>query len=148
MGRRFDTRTAAIIIGAALVGAAWAYYNYVSTGGQRGEPQLRPLVWAIFATPFATFLGWLAARRREGWLAAYVCFCIYFFTPFVGARIESLVMDATQAEAEGHWIYFHAVIVLNLLAALAVAVWRGLKAYAAVVEPPSDAEARQAEAQP
>lgn len=125
----FDTRTALWIIGAAVLGAAWAYFNYASTGGRRDESQLRALVWVIFATPLATWLGWLIARRREGWTAAYVCFCIYFFSPFVAARIESFFMDATAAEGAGHSIYFPTVIGLNLVAALVVAWWRGRTPY-------------------
>ena len=91
---------------------------------------LRALVWAVFATPLGTFLGWLIARRHEGWLAAYVCFCIYFFSPFIGARIESLFFDPTAAEVAGHPIYFPAVIILNLFGALAIVVWRGRTLYA------------------
>ena len=118
-----------IIIGAALLGAAWAYFQFRTTFGPNGEPlrgeaYLRPLVWTIFATPLATWVGWASARRREVWLAAGMCFCIYFFSPFVGARIESFVLDATDAEQAGHVIYFQAVILLNILAALSVALWR------------------------
>ncbi|MBC8076936.1 MAG: hypothetical protein H7Y32_12730 [Chloroflexales bacterium] len=132
MQKKIDWRTAAIIVGVALLGAAWAYFQYRTTFGPAGEPlrgeqQLRPLVWTIFATPLATFIGWTIARRREVWLAAGVCFCIYFFSPFVGARIESLVLDATDAAQIGHVVYFQAVIVLNLLAAVAVAAWRALR---------------------
>lgn len=140
MKQRFHTRTVLIIAGATLLGAAWAYFNYVSTGGRRDETQLRALVWAVFATPFATFIGWLIARRREGWLAAYVCFCIYFFSPFVGARIESFFYDATAAEAAAHPIYFPAVIILNLLSGLAVAVWRARTAYVVPAPAPETEE--------
>ena len=106
MSRKYDLRTAAIILGVTLLGAAWAYFQFSTTSGPngeplRGEPYLRPLVWAIFATPLATWLGWTIARRREVWLAAGVCFCIYFFSPFVGARIESLAMDGSDAEQAG-----------------------------------------------
>ena len=132
MPRKLNWRTAAIIVGVALLGAAWAYFQYRTTFGPngeplRGEPYLRPLVWAIFATPLATWVGWAVARRREVWLAAGVCFCIYFFTPFVAARIESFVYDATDAEQMGHTLYFQAVILLNILAALGVAVWRATR---------------------
>src|SRR5262245_8067204 len=106
MERRFDWRVAGMLLGGALLGAAWAYYSYLSTGGLRGEPQLRPLVWAIFGTPLGAFLGWLLARRSEGWLAAYTCFCIYFFSPFVAARIESLFIATAEAERIGHPIYY------------------------------------------
>mgnify|MGYP001243176483 CR=1 FL=1 len=130
MTKRFDTRTALIIVGLTILGAAWAYYNYVATGGRRDESVLRALVWAVFATPFATFIGWLIARPREGWLAAYICFCIYFFTTFVAARIESFFYDATAAEVAGHPIYFPGVIIINFIAALVAAVWRARTPYA------------------
>lgn len=124
--RRFDWATFGWIAGAALLGAAWAYYNLASTGGSRAESQFRALIWTIFATPFFTFWGWFFARRGERWLAAFVCFCIYFFSVFVAARIESLFLDRGSAAAAGHTIYFHTVIVLNLVAGMAVAVQRAL----------------------
>ena len=45
----------------------------------------------------------------------------------LAARIESLVYDATDAEQAGHVLYFQAVIVLNILAALGVAIWRATR---------------------
>lgn len=112
------------MLAATLVGAAWAYYNYTSTGGARGEDQLRPLVWTIFSTPFVLFLGWLVARRAELWLAAFVCFCVYFFTPFVAARIETLLTTTEQAAHMGHHIYFTTVMILHTVAGVVLAVWR------------------------
>lgn len=120
----FDWRTLLIMLAAALIGAAWSYYNFTSTGGERGEAQLQPLVWAIFGTPFALFLGWVIARHRELWLAAFACFCVYFYTPFIGARIESFLVDAEQARSNGHIYYFQAVIIVHLLSALGLAIWR------------------------
>jgi hypothetical protein len=141
MNQRFDLRTFIAIMVAALLGAAWAIYN-------RGlidypyDPatEFRPLVWVIFATPFATFWGWFIARRAERWWAAFVCFSIYFFSPFVAARYESCTVlrgsfdlsdcffATTQAQEaannSGHAIYFQAVVIINLLAALAVALHR------------------------
>lgn len=115
------------MIASALVGLAWATYSFGSTGGERGEAQLQPLVWTIFATPFALFIGWTIARRSEVWLAAFACFCMYFFTPFVAARIESLVVTPEQARAMGHSVYFQAVLVLHALTAVGLAVWRALR---------------------
>lgn len=124
--RRFDPRTFAVMIIALLLGGAWAIYNYVSTGDMRGEDQLRPLVWAIFATPFALFIGWVVARRAElGW-AALSCFMLYFFTPFVAARIESLLVTPEQASGSGHHIYFVAAITLHLAVGIGLAVWRAI----------------------
>jgi cytochrome bd-type quinol oxidase subunit 2 len=127
MERRFDWKSFALIAGATLIGAVWAYYNLASTGGSRAESQFRALIWTIFATPFATFWGWFFARSRERWLAAFVSFCIYFFSVFVAARIESLIVDHEAAQAQGHTVYFHAVIVINLVAGLVVAVQRALR---------------------
>lgn len=140
-GSAFDWRSFGIILAGTLLGAAWAIYNYTSTGGSRGEEQLQPLVWAIFATPLGLFLGWLVARRAEGWLAAFVSFLlIYFFTPFVAARIESLFLSPEEAAATKHNLYFWAVIVVHLLSAAGVAVWRARTPPAASSQPASQPE--------
>jgi hypothetical protein len=125
MSRHLDLRTTGIMLGALLVGVAWAFFNYTSTGGERGEDQLRPLVWTIFSTPFVLFIGWVMARRAEVWLAAFSCFCLYFFTPFVAARIESLVYDEFYAAQSGHQLYFTLVMVLHGAGGLALVGWRG-----------------------
>lgn len=136
----FDWKTFALIVGAAVGGALWANYNRSIVTFPYNEAEYRPLVWIIFATPLAMFLGWLIARPRERWWAAFVSFCVYYFSVFVAARYESCtvvngvfspVSCFTQtAEAQelannnGHVIYFGAVIVVNLVAALAVALHR------------------------
>jgi hypothetical protein len=143
MHKRFDLRTFILIMGAALVGAGWAIYNRSLTDYPYDPGRdFRPLVWVIFATPFATFWGWFAARRAERWWAAFVSFCIYFFSPFVAARYESCTVlqghfslsDCFFATAQaqeaannsGHTIYFGAIVVIQVLAALAVALHRAL----------------------
>jgi hypothetical protein len=139
---RFDLRTFILIFGAALLGAAWAVYNRTLVPSLDQEGQLRAYVWVIFAVPFATFWGWFVARRAERLWAAAVCFCIYFFAPFVAARYESCAVVWPQfgaagcftatAEARelasqlGHAIYFQAIVLVHLLAALAVALQRAL----------------------
>jgi cytochrome bd-type quinol oxidase subunit 2 len=133
--RSFDWRTFGLMLGAAVLGALWAYYNLAATGGDRGEDQLQRLVWAIFGSPFALFIGWVVARRAEVWLAAFASFCVYFFTVFVAARFESLLMTADQAKDSGHVLYFQAAIVLHVLAALALAVWRARQPAPAPAEP-------------
>jgi len=141
MSQRFDFRTFIAIMGAALLGGVWAIYNRQLTHYPYDPvTEFRPLVWVIFATPFATFWGWFIARRTERWWAAFVCFCIYFFSPFVAARYESCAVlqgsfdlsdcffATSQAQEaannNGHAIYFQAVVIINLLAALAVALHR------------------------
>ncbi len=140
--RSLDVRTFALIFGAALLGAAWAIYNRSLTTPPYPEWQFRSLVWVFFATPFATFWGWFLARRAERWWAAFVCFCIYFFSAFVAARYESCTVvhgtfslydcfaATTEAQAlaaaNGHRIFFQAIVVIHLLAALAVALRRAL----------------------
>lgn len=162
--RRFDLRTFLLIVGAAAAGAAWAIYNRGLTKAPFGEEEFRPLVWVIFAVPFAMFLGWLAARWRERWLAAFVSFCVYFFSPFIAARYESctvvngsfsLVSCFTQtaeaqtaANAAGHTIYFQAIVVVHLLAALVIALQRALVHSTIPVKasPPIEARSQESEA--
>jgi hypothetical protein len=126
MTRRIDTRTLLIMLGALAVGVAWAAFNLASTGGARNDTTVRPLVWAVFAAPFALFLGWLVARRRELGLAAFCCFCLYFFTFFVAQRIETLAVSAEAAAANGHALYFTMVIVIHAVVGAGLAVWRAL----------------------
>lgn len=140
--RRFDTITLALMAGAAAGGALWANYNRGLATALAPEDALRPHVWATFAIPFALFLGWIIARWREGWLALFVCFCLYFFSPFVAARYESCVVLAgsfslrdcffatadaqTAASANGHALYFQSIIVFQLVVALGIALQRAL----------------------
>ncbi|NTU84399.1 MAG: hypothetical protein HGA45_34390, partial [Chloroflexales bacterium] len=95
--------------------------------GQGGEhQQQRAYVWVVFAAPCALFLGWLAARRRELGLAAFCCFCLYFFTFFVAQRIETLVVSPEAAAASGHALYFSLAIAIHAVAGAGLAVWRAL----------------------
>jgi hypothetical protein len=139
---RFDLRTFILIFGAALLGAAWAIYNRTLVPSLDIEGQLRARVWVIFATPFATFWGWFFARRGERLWAAAICFCIYFFAPFVAARYESCAVVWAQYGPAGcftatteartiasqiaHAVYFQAIVIIQALAALAVALQRSL----------------------
>jgi len=122
--RSFNIQTALVIGVAALLGAAWAAFNLYRAGGSSASGTTNQLVWTVFAIPFACFWGWLAARRREGWLAAFVCFCIYFFAIFIGARLELLLVGKDAASATGHALYFRLTPVLQLSACLAVAAQR------------------------
>lgn len=140
---RFDLRTFLLMMFSALVGAAWAVYNRGLTSYPYEESELRPLVWVIFATPFALFWGWFFARRQERWWAAFVCFCLYFFAPFVAQRYESCsvvsngfnLLDCFTATSQaqqlaadnGHAIYFSSIVVIQVLAALGIALHRALK---------------------
>jgi hypothetical protein len=139
---RFDLRTFLLIFGAACIGAAWAVYSRSTTTFPYDESQIRALIWIVFAVPFAMFWGWFIARPRERWTAAFVCFCIYFFAPFVAARYETCTVvygsfnlvscfaDTEQAQqlagAIGHRIYFESVVVIHVIAALATALHRAL----------------------
>lgn len=122
--RAFDLRTALLIGGAAVLGAAWAFFNIYQAGGTGFSRSLTPLIWAVFATPFFAFWGWLLARRSEGWRAAIVCFCIYFFGIFLGARIEGLIAGAQAAAANGHALYFQLTPMIQLIACVVVALQR------------------------
>jgi hypothetical protein len=141
MTKRFDLRTFALILGAALIGMVWALYNRGLTEYPYDPVrEFRPLVWVVFAIPFATFWGWFVARKAERWWAAFVCFCIYFFSPFLAARYESCTVlqghfsltdcfvNTAQAQeaanSNGHVIYFQVIVIVQLLAVLAVAIHR------------------------
>ena len=131
MVRRIDLRTLLIMLAALAVGVAWAAFNLASAGGARNDETVRPLVWAVFAAPFALFLGWLVARRAELGLAAFCCFCLYFFTFFVAQRIETLVVSSQTATANGHALYFNTVIGIHALAGVGLTLWRSLSPHEA-----------------
>jgi hypothetical protein len=155
---RFDIRAFILILGAALIGAAWAIYNRGLVPSLPLQGQLRAQTWVIFATPFATFWGWFFARRAERLWAAAICFCIYFFAPFVAARYESCAVVWSQygpvgcftatgaardlAGASQHVVYFQAIVIVHILAALAVALQRALSRSRMSVRLPHPEESR------
>ncbi len=108
------------------MGAAWAALNLYRAGGNGASDAVAPLVWAVFATPFFMFWGWLAAEREAGWMAAFVCFCIYFFAIFVAARLELLIQGQELAAANKHALYFRLTLATQVIACIVVAVQRGL----------------------
>lgn len=122
--RTIDWRTACMIGGAALLGATWAAWNLLRVGGNGAGGPRPALIWAVFAVPLFTFVGWVVARRRERWLAAGVCFAIYFFGVFVGARFELLTTGRADADATFHALYFRLVPAVQLAACLLVAAQR------------------------
>jgi hypothetical protein len=122
--RRWDIRTFAIIAFAAAIGAAWAGYNLWLVGDARDPQVFRALIWIVFATPFATFWGWVIARPAERWWAAFVCFCIYFFAIFAGARVERLILGEAAANSSGHALYFQLTLAFDIVCALVVALHR------------------------
>ena len=140
--KRLDAKTFLLIAGAALLGAAWAIYNRASVAGLSTDERLRAQTWVIFATPFATFWGWFFARRGERLWALAICCAIYFFAPFVAARYESCAVvwaehgplgcfTATNQARQiandlGHSVYFQAIVIIHLLAALGLALQRAL----------------------
>lgn len=124
--RTFDLRTAALIGGATLLGAAWAAFNLYRAGGSGASASAAPLIWTVFATPFFTFWGWLAAERQSGWRAAFVCFCIYFFAIFIGARLVLLIQSKEVAAAQAHALYFRLTLVTQLIACFVVALHRAV----------------------
>jgi hypothetical protein len=124
MPTRIDFRTLAIMLLALAIGLAWAAYNLNVAGPFRNDGVVRNLVWAVFAGPFALFLGWIAARRHEIGIAAFCCFCLYFFSFFVAQRIEGLIIGAEAARANAHALYFQLMLIIHGLGGLALALWR------------------------
>jgi hypothetical protein len=122
MSNRWDRRAFGLLMIAVVIGALWAGYNLWRFDFGRAGGDVRMLVWIVFATPFATFLGWVWARPREGWHAAFVTFVIYFFAIMVAARIERLVLGEDQAAATHHALYFQLTLALDVVACLVVAL--------------------------
>jgi hypothetical protein len=122
--RSFDLRSFALILCLTVVGVAWAIYNLGLAGSIRDDSTVRPLVWVVFATPFAALLGWLAARPREMGLATACCFSLYFFSFFIAQRIETLIQSPEQSAASGHSAYFWAMISIHAIVGLGLAIWR------------------------
>jgi hypothetical protein len=125
--RTLDLRSLGLILGLTAAGLAWAAYNLAVAGAIRDDSTVRPLVWAVFATPLAIFVGWVLARRSEAGLAAACCFSLYFFSFFVAQRIESLLVSPEQAAASGHSRYFVAIIGLHAIVGVGLALWRAAR---------------------
>ncbi|MCS6882296.1 MAG: hypothetical protein RMK84_15785 [Oscillochloridaceae bacterium] len=126
MSNRLDFRTLLIMLAALTIGVSWAAFNFASTGGARNDAAVRPLVWTVFATPAALFIGWIIARRQEAGLAAFCCFCLYFFAFFVAQRIETLFFTLEEARASGHSFYFTTMLVIHALTGAGLSLWRAL----------------------
>jgi hypothetical protein len=113
-----------LILGLTAIGAAWAIYSLTLAGSVRDDTTVRPLVWAVFATPFAALIGWLIARPGEIGLASACCFSLYFFSFFIAQRIETVVRSPEQAAASGHSAYFWTMIGIHVIAGAGLAIWR------------------------
>ncbi|MGQ9874170.1 MAG: hypothetical protein ACUVSL_02775 [Chloroflexus sp.] len=121
-----DYRTFFTIVLASLVGWITAVAVYIQIGDNRNPEVLRWLALVILITPLSGFFGWIAIRRYEWRLAAACCGALYFFTPFVAARIETIISpDAARQTVGPHTVYFVSVLILHLFGGLALAWWRG-----------------------
>ncbi|WP_298820468.1 hypothetical protein [Chloroflexus sp.] len=121
-----DIRAMLTIAIAALLGLAIAIATYNIVGDNRTPTMLRWLALVILATPLTTFVGWIVARRSEWRLALASCGAFYFFTPFIAARIETILAPEAAAQTVGpHTVYFTSVLILHAIGGLALAWWRG-----------------------
>ena len=125
MQQRVDLRTLVIMLTALALGLTWASYNLISVGPARNDEVIHALVWTVFATPLLLFIGWLLARHRELMLAAFCCFCLYFFTFFIAQRIESLFLE--PGAATDHGLYFRLVLVIHGFGGVGCICWRALR---------------------
>ena len=123
--RYFDRRSFGIIAAAALIGAMWAGFNLWRVGDSREPAVFHALIWIVFATPLTTFCGWVWARPRERWMAAFTCFAVYFFAIFAAARVERLVVGEDAAAAASHALYFRLALAFDLVGCLGAALQRG-----------------------
>ncbi len=126
MRRPFDRRAFVSIALVTLLGAAWAAFNLWWAGDRRDEAVFRALIWVVFATPLATFVGWAITRPSERWQAAAVCFAFYFFAIFAAARVERLLLGEQNAAATNHALYFRLCLGFDLLGGLGIALHRAL----------------------
>lgn len=121
-----DRRTLLSIGLAAIVGWVVAVATYTIVGDNRNPEVLRWLALVILATPLTIFFGWVIARRDEWRLAAACCGALYFFTPFIAGRIETILTpDAARQTVGPHTVYFISVLALHLIGGIALAWWRG-----------------------
>lgn len=121
-----DYRTFFAIVLASLAGWIIAVAVYTQIGDNRSPELLRWLALVILITPLSGLLGWIAIRRHEWRLAAACCGALYFFTPFMAARIETILTpDAARQTVGPHTVYFVSVLALHLLGGLVLAWWRG-----------------------
>ncbi|ACL24156.1 conserved hypothetical protein [Chloroflexus aggregans DSM 9485] len=114
-------------------GTGWviALATYYPLTENRNPEVLRWLALVILATPLATFIGWVIVRRDEWRLAAACCGALYFFTPFVAARIETILApDAARQTVGPHTVYFISVLTIHLIGVLGLVWWRGRSATA------------------
>ena len=121
-----DKRTFLLIVLTALGGWIIAWVVYTLVGSNRNPEVLRWLGLVIFITPLTSFIGWIGARPHEWRLAAASCGALYFFTPFIAARIETIIAPEAARQTVGlHTVYFVSVLICHLLGATAFAWWRG-----------------------
>lgn len=121
-----NTRTFLLITVTALIGWIIAWVAYVLVGTNRNPEVLRWLGLVIFITPLTSFIGWIGARPCEWRLAAASCGALYFFTPFIAARIETIIAPEAAYQTVGlHSVYFVSVLICHLLGGIAFAWWRG-----------------------
>lgn len=120
-----SSRARAILVGmAALAGALLGWLAWRSAPPNPTADQLRPLVWAVVATPLATLVASLASRHSPPGRALAWCGAIYFFSLFAAARIERLLIGDQAAAAASFALYFQLALALQAAGGLIFA-WRG-----------------------
>ncbi len=130
-----DPRALFIMLLFMLCGWTLALTSFALVGDNRAPTVARGLALTVVATPLGTLFGWLISRRSEWRLALACCGAVYFFTPFVAARIETILAPEAARQTVGqHTVYFVSVLALHLMCGLGLIWWRSRQPVTSAVQ--------------